>query len=184
MAGVSRLFVAVPLTDDARHALRRVIEDRAPDGLPGRTVPPRNWHLTARFLGDVGRVEAERLLGSLDQADLGEPFTIRWGGLGAFPRPARATVLWIGVDRGADDLTSLVGEVDAAVVGAGFPSEDRPFRPHLTLSRIRPQQDVRSLLEASDPAGLSMPVDRVVLYRSHLGSGGARYEPVEEFPLG
>ena len=66
---------------------------------------------------------------------------------------------------------------------AGFPPEDRPYRSHLTLSRIRPDQDVTAVLDAVPPLGLAMPVDRVVLYRSHLGPGGPRYEEVEAFPL-
>ncbi|MFH2072363.1 MAG: RNA 2',3'-cyclic phosphodiesterase, partial [Actinomycetota bacterium] len=61
---------------------------------------------------------------------------------------------------------------------------DRPFRPPLTLSRIRPEEDVTSLLAAMPPLGVVMPVDRIVLYRSHLGRGGASYQEIEEFPLG
>lgn len=184
MAEVSRLFVAAPLTGEARHALAALLRDRVPDGLPGRPVPPPNWHLTLRFLGDVDEVGSDRLAAGLDRADLGAPFTIVWGGLGAFPRPARATVLWIGTAQGGPALAALAAAVEEAVQSAGFPSEERPFRGHLTLSRIRPDRDVRSLLAAVPPAGIAMQVERVVLYRSHLGPGGARYEQVEEFPLG
>ena len=67
---------------------------------------------------------------------------------------------------------------------AGFAAEDRPFRPHLTLSRFRPHQDVTSLLESVLIPAVPMPVGRIVLYRSHLGRGGATYEEMEEFPLG
>jgi len=182
--GLTRLFVAVPLTDDARHALSTLIREASPGGLPGRVVPPANWHLSLRFLGDVDGPRRDRLLAELHAAWLGVPFTVRWGGLGAFPRAGRATVLWVGTDRGAGDLGRLAGEVDDAAVAAGFPPEDRPFRGHLTLSRIRPQRDVAPLLESAGSFDLTMPVDRVALYRSHLGRGGARYEEIEEFPLG
>jgi len=182
--GLARLFVAAPLTDDARHGLSTLIREAAPGGLPGRIVPPANWHLSLRFLGDVDGPERDRLLAGLHAGGLGDPFTVRWGGLGAFPKPGRATVLWVGTDRGAGDLGRLAGEVEDAAVAAGFPPEDRPFRDHLTLSRIRPQRDVASLIESAGLFGLVMPVDRVVLYRSHLGRGGARYEEIEEFPLG
>lgn len=182
--GLSRLFVAVPLTDDARHALSELIREAAPGGLPGRPVPPRNWHLTLRFLGDVDAVGRERMMAALDQADLGEPFSVAWGGLGAFPGPRRSTVLWVGADRGARLLERLAAATEEAAVSAGFPAEDRPFHPHLTLSRIRPPQDTTSLLDSVAPAGVSMRVGRIVVYRSHLGRGGARYEEIEEFPLG
>ncbi len=182
--GLARLFVAVPLPDDVRHALSTLIREAAPGGLPGRVVPPANWHVTLRFLGDVDDLGRDRLLRELQAAGLGDPFVVDWGGLGAFPRPGRATVLWVAADRGAADLSRLAVDVEEAAVAAGFPHEDRPFRSHLTLSRIRPHQDVAPLLESTSPFDLAMTVDRVAVYRSHLGRGGARYEEIEEFPLG
>jgi 2'-5' RNA ligase len=184
VAGVGRLFVAVPLTDDSRSALATLLAEAAPRGLPGRAVRPANWHVTLRFLGEVDETGRDRLLGALDGADLGPRFTVSWGALGAFPRPARATVLWVGADRGSGALERLAAAVEEAVRSAGFPDEDRPFRAHLTLSRIRPHQDVTPLLEGAEGFGVTMPVDRVVVFRSHLGRGPARYEVMEEFPLG
>jgi 2'-5' RNA ligase len=184
VADLSRLFVALPLSEDARQALSTIVRERVPAGLPGRAVPPRNWHLTLRFLGDVDPVAADRLAAALDGADLGGAFSVSWGRLGAFPRPQRATVLWIGLADGADPLAALAARVEECARDAGFPAEDRPFRAHLTLARIRPDRDVRSLVEGFDPAGVTMTADHISLYRSHLGSGGARYEAVEEFPLG
>ncbi|MCB2224009.1 MAG: RNA 2',3'-cyclic phosphodiesterase [Actinobacteria bacterium] len=184
MEDVARLFVAVPLTDDARAAMAARVREAAPGGLPGRVVRPPNWHLTLRFLGDVAPADADRLAASLDAAALGAPFAVRWAGLGAFPRAARATVLWVGADRGAAELEALAAAVEDACGDAGFPPEDRPFRAHLTLARIRPPADVRALIEAAGEVRVPMPVDRVVVYRSHLGRGGARYEEVEVVPLG
>jgi 2'-5' RNA ligase len=119
----------------------------------------------------------------VDAADRGPAFALRWGSLGAFPRPRRANVLWLGVDQGESAAESLAVAVEEAAEAAGFPPEDRPFRSHLTLSRLRPDQDVAAVLDAVPPLGLAMAVDRVVLYQSHLGPGGPRYEEVEAFPL-
>ena len=179
-----RLFLAAPLTDAVRQALAALLRDRAVRGLPGRVVRPENWHLTLRFLGEVGEVECDRVTAALDQAALGPGFSVRWGSLGAFPRPTRATVLWVGMEQGRTEAERLAGAVAEALEGAGFPPEDRPFRAHLTLSRIRPHQDVTSLLDSAAQLGVAMPVDRVALYRSHLGRGGARYEELDSFPLG
>jgi 2'-5' RNA ligase len=175
-----RLFVAVPLTAEARAR----ISDALPGPLPGREVRPENWHITVRFLGEVGDVERDLVIDALERAEFGAPFRLRWSGLGAFPRPRRATVLWLGIDRGDTELRELAGGAEEALEGAGFAPEDRPFRSHLTLSRIRPHQDVTPLLDGFRPLGFEMTVDRLVLYRSHLGRGGARYEEVEVFPLG
>lgn len=178
-----RLFLAVPLTEEARQAIARHLRAALAHPLPGRPVRPENWHLTLRFLGEVDEVAADRIIREVDAAARGPAFPVRWGSLGAFPRPRRATVLWLGCERGAEEAERLAAVVEEAVEAAGFPPEDRPFRSHMTLSRLRPEQDVTAVLDAVPPIGLAMPVDRVVLYRSHLGPGGPRYEEIESFPL-
>jgi len=179
-----RIFVAVDLPDDVRWALAAHL-GAALDGsdLPGKAVPVANWHLTLRFLGLVGPVAYDRLLAGLDQAVLGPPFPVRFGGLGAFPRPGRAAVLWLGVDAGADALAALAGTVADAVTGAGFPPEDRPFHPHVTLSRIRPPHDVRSLVGRVPPFPARLEVPAITVFESLLGGGPAVYRPLESFPL-
>lgn len=178
-----RIFVAVPVPDEVRHRIVAVLGE-AVDRIPGKVVRPGNWHVTLRFLGEIDEVAYERLIGCLAEAELGERFRLRWGGLGAFPRAERASVLWIGPDRGGEALAELAVAVDAAVDRAGFPAEDRPFHPHLTLSRLRPVEDVSRLVSETAPFGVSMEVDRVTVYQSRLGSGGAAYRVCEEIPLG
>jgi 2'-5' RNA ligase len=181
---VGRLFIAVPLTDDVRAGLAAHLMDNASDRpLPGKPVPPANWHLTLRFLGKTDEVAYERVLAALSEADLGEPFSVGFGGLGAFPRPVRATVLWLAVEQGAERLRDLAAVAEGAARDAGFSPEERPFHPHMTLSRIRPHQDLRPLIEQVAPFPLMLPVDRLVIYRSHLGRGGARYEELESILL-
>lgn len=177
-----RIFLAVDLDDEVRHGLAAHLTDTA-GKLPGSTPPPANWHITLRFLGKTEEPGYEVLLSRLDEADLGDSFTIGFDGLGAFPRPARATVLWLGVDRGAGELTQLATVVEEAVVSAGFMPEERPFHPHLTLSRIRPAQDVRDLLEDVPAFPLAQQAARLTLFESHLGGGPAVYQPLERFEL-
>jgi len=178
-----RLFLAVPLTEEARHAIVHHLRCSLARPLPGRPVRPELWHLTLRFLGEVEEVGCDRIVREMDSTGLGPAFSLRWGALGAFPRPRRANVLWLGAEQGEAEAESLAAAVEEAVEAAGFPPEDRPFRCHLTLSRIRPDQDVTAVLDAVPSLGVAMAVDRVVLYRSHLGPGGPRYEEVEAFPL-
>ncbi len=141
-----------------------------------------NWHITLRYLGPVGEVTYERFLGGLAVLGESEPFTISLGGIGAFPNSRRATVLWVGVDKGAGELASLAEIAEDAAQGAGMPAEDRPFRPHLTLSRVRPPVDVTSLVGKSAPA--RWHVDRVLILQTVSVGRGVRYEPLESFPLG
>ena len=182
VGAVGRLFLAADLSADTRRALLAKLE--APlERMPGRVTPPPNWHLTLRFLGEVAQPDYDRLLYEMSIASLGEPFSITFGGLGAFPRPARATVLWLGASHGDGDLSQLAARVEEAVGHAGFPVEDRPFRAHLTLSRIRPAENVTRILDNSGLVGVKHRIGAVTLFKSHLGAGGATYEPLERFPL-
>lgn len=182
---VGRLFLGVGLSDEVRHGLAGHLEEELGGRpLPGRPVPPENWHLTLRFLGSTDAVTYERILRQMEGADLGARFTLGFGGLGAFPRSERATVLWLGVERGEGEVRALAERVEGALEAAGVPPEERPFHPHLTLSRIRPHQDVRPLVGEVGAFPLRQPVEEVVLFRSHLGRGPARYEAMERFPLG
>jgi 2'-5' RNA ligase len=176
----ARIFVAVPLPDEARMALADLV---GPLDLPGTVIPPANWHITVRFIGWTDDVGYDCLLASLDQADLGRVFDIEIGEMGAFPRPGSATVLGLGVAKGQTRLEEIAAEVEEAVQAAGFDAEDRPFRPHLTLSRVRPPVDVTGWIDSFPGTGLHWRCRSVMVYRSHLGRGGARYEPLETFPL-
>jgi RNA 2',3'-cyclic 3'-phosphodiesterase len=180
---VRRLFVAMPVDDDTRHAMAALLAERVPRGLPGRVVAPENWHVTLRFVGWADDRTQDLITAALDGADLGARFRVGWGGLGAFPGPRRARVLWVGIDEGAAKAVALAGRVEEALETAGLPPADRPFHPHLTVSRLRPTQDVTPIVESVAPLGVTTAVDRVTLFESHLGRGGARYEMVEEFPL-
>lgn len=169
-----RVFAAVVPPPEVVAAL----DDRLADvSIPGRPVPPPNWHLTLRFIGKVDEVKYQRWLGEMDSAALPSPFRVTLRGLGAFPRPARATVLWVGVQ--GDPLGDLATVVDEAAEGAGLGREERPFRPHLTVSRVRPPADVRSLIDADD--GWKLPF-RVKEFHV-MAAMGSRYRVYETFPL-
>ena len=173
-----RLFLAVPLTEQARQE----IVARLP-ALPGRLVPPQNWHFTLRFLGDTDPVMRDRLIAGLRAAALGSSFSISFGGLGAFPRANRARIIWLGVDEGAGRLVAIAESVESAVRRAGLPPEQRPFKPHLTLSRIEPTRSVADVLTSQPPLQVKMAVTEVALVRSQLGKGPAQYQAIERFKL-
>lgn len=177
-----RLFLAVALTDEVAHGLAAFLADETMR-LPGRPTPPDKWHITIRFLGATTALQRDRVLEFLDEHLAVEPFALGFGLLGAFPQPSRATVLWLGVDRGSEHLRSMAQISEVAAQEAGFEPEDRPMHPHLTLSRIRPPMNVSGLIERVPRFPLSMEVDRLTLLRSHLGRGGATYETVDTILL-
>jgi len=174
-----RLFIGVPLTEDARRGLQKLL----PGNLPGKTVPPHNWHFTLRFLGSTTPTVRADIAARLRTATCGQPFSVRFSELGAFPHPRRARILWIGVDEGAERMKQLAAIAEAAARGAGLAAELKEYRPHLTLSRIEPPVSVKTLVSSKVKLGMRMPVTSVILYRSRLGGGPARYEEVERFEL-
>lgn len=181
MGELRRAFAAVAIPPEIRAYLA---DQLARTRIPGKVVPPDNWHVTLRFLGSVDAVTYDRFLGALSEADLGGPFGVRLGGLGAFPRESRATVLWVGVDRGTDHLGDLAAVAEEAAQDAGLAPEGRPFHAHLTLSRVRPPEDVRSLVESVGLSGAGWTCEEVTVFESHLGRPHPHYEPLETFRLG
>jgi 2'-5' RNA ligase len=177
---VGRLFVAVPLPGEVRMALADRLGAVA---VPGKAVPPENWHITLRFLGHTDQVAYERYLAALDSTGLGPEFDVGLGAMGAFPRPRSATVTWLAVTEGQGRLERLAAETEEAALVAGFSLEERPFRAHLTLSRVRPPEDVSRLVEELPAVGLRWRCRSIVVYRSRPGRGGVRYEPLEMFAL-
>lgn len=174
-----RVFAGVPLPVETRLALADGI---AGHEIPGKIAPPENWHVTLRFLGKIDQVAFERFLSGLEDLTAESSFNIDLGGFGAFPSMRKATVVWLGVRKGEGQLAKLNQITEEAALGAGLPAEERPFHAHLTLSRVRPPADVRDL--AAEAVDLGWFCDRVVVFRSHLGGGPARYEPLETFALG
>lgn len=179
---MERLFLAVPLTDEARRDIEAGLDPIARD-LPGRRVKPESWHLTLRFLGDTAAEQRDRLVREVEGTTLGAAFSLEFGGLGAFPRAERARVLWLGVEEGAAQLGEVARNVEDTARQAGFPAETKHFRAHLTLSRIQPPRSVAAILAGSPSLAVRMPVHEVVLFRSHLGRSPARYEALARFPL-
>jgi 2'-5' RNA ligase len=147
-----------------------------------RAVRPENWHVTLRFLGWTTEVQRDLVMMHLAEQLEAAPFSIRLSGLGAFPKPRKATVLWMGID-GSDLLAPLAAAAESAAVAAGFAAEDRPYHGHLTLARIRPQADLRGLVDEFDACRIGVSVDAVTMYESFVEPGGSRYEPIDSLPL-
>ena len=177
-----RLFLAVAVTDEVAHGLAAFLTEQAMR-LPGRPAGPRTWHVTIRFLGDATALQRDRVLEFLDEHLALEPFVVGFGRLGAFPKPSRASVLWLGIERGAGHLATMAAHCEVAAQMAGFEAEDRPFHPHLTLARIRPPTNVAALVDRVPRFPLRMNVDRLTLFRSNLGRGAATYEAVDTVML-
>lgn len=190
--GVVRAFVAIALPQDLLDRLGQVsaeLQDRLA-GLPMRWTTPGNLHLTLKFLGEVSEANLP-IFEAILQTEGAQipPFEIRIGGFGVFPNPSRPRVLWVGVEA-PQALAVLQRRIEAEASRLGYPPEERPFSPHLTLGRVaRAAQpgDVRRIGEALwmfEPGFLgAAQVEDVRLYRSDLRPGGPVYTCLYSFPL-
>jgi 2'-5' RNA ligase len=188
----ARLFIAVPLPADSIEACRLLV-DRVRSGPLGRVprwVHLDNLHLTVRFLGDTPPdLVPDVALAIQDAYDGARAFHVELAGAGMFPGPRKPRALWLGIEQGASELGDLASALDAPLAPLGWPPDDRPYRPHLTVARLdtsSPAQGVavaETLVAAATGWRTGFRADRVILYRSHLGGGPPRHEPVVEIPL-
>lgn len=181
-----RLFIAIDPDEAALAALiegQRALRARA---ACRRWSDPGGLHLTLHFLGEVDAAEATRIDAAMAaRAAATAPFGLALAGLGAFPSPARARVLWAGVGGDLPALAALQAGLGADLRALGREPEARAFRPHLTLAREPADPTaVAGALAAVALTPVAWEAREVVLYRSHLGPAGARYEVVARHPFG
>ena len=101
-------------------------------------VKSENLHITLKFLGDTPETKIDELQQVVTQAVKGIPsFVITLRGFGAFPDKRAPRTLWTGIEGDTEILVSLANQIESAVAPLGFPPESKPFRPHLTLARIK-----------------------------------------------
>jgi len=182
-----RTFFAIELGRGARHSALAVLEalrDR-PGGDALRWVRPESLHVTLRFLGATEPSQVPELLDAVGAAVAGQAsFELGLGPLSGFPSPRRPRVVALGLEPEAP-VAALAAAVEDGARAAGWPAEERPFRPHLTLGRLRRgRKPSADLVTASvTPAREAWEVRDVVLFQSQLSPGGARYAPLARIPL-
>ncbi len=190
-----RTFIAVrppdPLCDHISNVVRG---SRRPAGagrmdVDGvRWVPPGNLHYTVKFLGDLSAARRPELEAALDAVGARHAaFDAELTGAGCFPAVKRPRILWVGMGEGAAALAALARDVDAAVEPLGWAPEDRPFKAHLTVGRVKrptPRSDAAAWIRALEghPFG-RFPVATLVLFQSLLRPQGPLYTPLKRITL-
>lgn len=176
-----RLFAALDPDPAVRDALVRMQARLRRLGEPVSWTRPEQLHLTLVFLGDAPPSFLEAAFRALDEAAAGTPpFDLRVRGLGAFGRPGRPSVLWAGIENPPSALAGLQARLAAGLLPPGARPERRPFRPHLTLGRVRAGTIPRTLADflRGETPGADFGVfraDRVLLVRSDPADRGVRH---------
>ena len=184
-----RVFCAVELPPEVRAQLQEHIvrlRKEVPDAAASWSRV-ENIHLTLKFFGNVAldRIPAISAAAARAAAEL-EPFKIDIGNTGVFPRPSRPQVLWIGVSDTSGKLSALHERIEKECASEGFAKEDRAYRPHLTIARLRRPDGARHLADTHlqmqfQPTDVN--VTELIVFRSELSSKGSRYTQISKHQI-
>jgi 2'-5' RNA ligase len=189
-----RTFIAIRLDAELEENLGRT-QDRLREQMAPRSVRwvrPGGIHLTLKFLGDTPLDKVDEVKVALVRAaGQGAPFTFSVAGLGCFPNARRPRVVWVGLDEPTGALARLREAVEAEVAPLGFPTERRPFSPHLTLGRVNRRASKSEVREIGQVVAASMvgqidemTVTLVSYIKSDLRPTGAVYTTLLDAELG
>ena len=188
-----RSFIAIELPTEVKNHLAKLRSDlERTEHRFVKWVDPGGVHLTLKFLGNIPFEQVTEVSKGIEEAarDI-PPFHLELSGLGAFPNLKQPNVLWVGIGGEIDTLLRLQQNIDSELARLGFAKEERPFKPHLTLARVRQgtspvERKNFGELAMSAKFGASYPIDAraISLMRSQLTSGGAIYTRLSMVGLG
>jgi 2'-5' RNA ligase len=186
-----RLFVAIDVSDDTRAHLGRVRNVLEQQLAASRTPPRVTWvaesaaHVTLRFIGEVSEDTAEKVKAALAPPFARPPYELQFDGVGTFPNARRPRVVWIGASRGQEETAALADTVNARLDPILGPGEERTFRAHLTVARVKEagRFDWAAAVAAADRGRSRSPIDHVTLYQSKTSPKGPAYTALLRVPL-
>jgi len=172
------MFIGIGLSPDCRRAIAGAVSPLRKKGIPVSWTPEHNLHLTLKFLGETPASRVNELAGLMAEAGRGiPPFMLR------MPR-----VLWIGIREPLELVRKLHQNMENALSGAGFPRDERPFHPHVTVGRVRgrvaPGWGETYAAVVSGVAFDTVFVASYGVYESRLTPSGAHYSVLREVPFG
>jgi 2'-5' RNA ligase len=187
-----RAFVGCTLDDEAMArvvvAARRARSLADEAGWRATWVAPENLHVTVKFLGDVDDTVAASIGDAVASVAVKHD-TVRLAldGVSAFPHGRPPRVLYLATRTIEGDLSAIARDVDDAVAAFEVPRDERPFRGHLTLARLKfvPRRDGLEPVAAKLAPMLTgeARIDALTLYRSELLPNGPRYHVLGRYPL-
>lgn len=183
-----RAFIAVDIDRPAKQKIGELISYLKQSNANVKWVNETQMHLTLKFLGNIAQDKIPLISGALEQiTDKTPRFSLSLSDIGAFPNMNRPRVIWIDIDKGSDNLKTLVGLIEKGVSRLGFVKEGRGYKAHLTLGRVRSLKNINALTnmiaETEFDPSREIKVDKLTLFQSTLAPKGAIYTILNEFGL-
>lgn len=183
-----RLFIAINLPDAEKPRLTHALQAVAALDLPARWVESDSLHITLKFLGEVPQARLPAVASALAGAAAdAAAFDVALSGFGAFPSLSRPSILWVGVQAGPA-MAELHRHIEGAYAPLGFPPDERAFRPHITVARVRKDGRIRDRramdrMQADFDYKTEFRATSVDLMHSRLGASRPRYEVLERMEM-
>ena len=185
-----RAFLAIDPPEDILQAMSR-LQEKLKREISWRIswTKPQGQHLTLKFFGDISTEDVKNICSAVQNRITSEPsLNLKIEKLGVFPGARRPLVIWCGVTGDVENLSVLQRKLDSDFAGIGFPGENRPFRAHLTLGRIKDSHGLTGISEAltknSAFAAGEFNCTELILFQSKLSPKVAVYTKLAEFVLG
>jgi len=181
-----RAFIAVDIEDEAILARIKGLQARlvATDGIL-KLVEPGNIHITLWFLGNITPFRAERIYEGMKSISF-RPFKIELTGVGAFPRPTRPRVIWIGIGRGSEELRAIYEQLKDILRPLGFKPDPKGFTPHVTVARVKRHgpELVKAIMDCSTEHFGTFEAREIRLKKSVLTPRGPIYSTLYSVQAG
>lgn len=168
-----RIFFGLPCSEAEKAELARWRETHL-DSVRAKWVPEANLHLTLAFIGPVVDERMEQAL-SLGDGIRGRAFQLQLTRLGHW---GRGRVVWLAPDETPEALTELVEALNQGLDRLAFPTDERAYRPHLTLARKALVRDIPNI-----KPDITLTIDRFALFESVPEGGGVRYDALKTWKL-
>jgi 2'-5' RNA ligase len=184
-----RSFLAIELPKGILNKIEEIELDLRSTHADVRWVNPEKIHLTLKFFGNIEESMIDSILKSIEEPTQNtNPFSLKVRGIGAFPNLKNPRVIWMGLVDGKEVLASFQKQIDNQLREIGFQPENRPFRPHLTLGRMkssRGREELAGTMEKYKEEEFGdLQVERVVLFKSDLRPTGPIYTALRELKFG
>ena len=187
-SGLIRSFLAIELPATIQANIGKIEEAAKTTSADVRWVSPGRIHLTLKFFGNIEELKIDSIAAAIrGPVSAAKPFHLNVRGTGAFPNLRSPRIIWIGLVDEEGRLAALQKEVESSLEKIGFEPEDRPFRPHLTLGRVKSSRGKEELARCvekyrEEEIG-TFQVEKIVLFKSDLTPAGPIYTPLREIKL-
>ena len=173
------VFVAIEIVNnEIIESIKKFQNETKIDAKP---VESKNFHFTLQFIGEISEEMIQKISGSLQKIEFLD-FEVLLKGVGVFPKPKFPRIIWVGTDEhGGNQLIQLSEKVKKVLEPLGF-SPDKPFKPHITVFRIKKKiGDISKELENGKMINFGIQkVSSIKLKKSELTSNGPIYSDLVE----